>query len=144
MMRRTISIAVLLGVVLTARGEAQQRFTPVGLTNNQMQDYLQRLQKAVRAGDRSAVADLVEFPLRVNRSAKHHIVIRDKADLLRHYDETFTPDIRNGIITQAFAPLYGTPQGVAIQGGKVWLLSVCTKRPPTCHVGVGAINLPDR
>ena len=133
-----------LSLILACRAGAQ-KFMPMGVTDGDMIAYLQKLQRAVRAGDRPTVASLVNYPLRVNSSSKRHFTVTSSADLIRRYDAVFVPGVRDAIIAQEFGKLSASPQGVPIKGGMVWLMSVCDAKhqPVKCKVGVGAINLPE-
>ena len=60
-------------------------------------DQIVELGLAVRAasitGDRAAMADLVEYPLRVNTSHGRSVEVKSKADLLAHFREIFSATV---------------------------------------------------
>jgi hypothetical protein len=128
--------------VAIATAARAQRFVALGVTDAKVLTYVQQLQAAVRTGARAQVAAMVHYPLRVNNGAASHQVFATSADLVRKYSEIFTTAVRDAILTQDPAKLSGSPQGIAIKGGAVWLTSVCNRRQPsTCTLGVSAINL---
>ena len=58
-----------------------------------------RLQDAVRAQDRAAVADLLRYPARVSvRLRPFPIYVENRAALLQMYDMVFTPQMRCAIV----------------------------------------------
>ena len=143
MIRRILLVSLVIACASARRGSAQ-RFTTLGVRDADVLAYFQKLQQAVRNNDRSAVAGLVNYPVRVNRGPKSHSLIANRTDLLKQYDQVFPATIRQGILEQQPAMLSGTAQGIAVQRGTVWLSGACDKsRPPTCRVGIGSINLPD-
>jgi len=140
MIRKTASLLMLLVAAITTRAHAQHYLT-VGVRDAEVFRFFQKLQQVVRAGDRSGFAAMVNYPLRVNRSAKEHFIVANRADLIKRYGEVITPTVQKGILIQQQAMLRSTQQGIAVSGGVVWLMGVCTKtRPPVCHLGVSSVN----
>lgn len=140
------SFAVLLVAVplLLARPATAQRFMFTGAPDAQVLAFLQRLQQAVSAGNRGAVAGMVNYPLRVNHDAAKHTMIASAAVLLKQYDAVFTPAIRQAIVTETPDRLTGGRDGAAIKGGLVWISGVCDEsHPPKCRLGVASVNLHD-
>lgn len=135
---------LLLVVILLAavRPASAQRFMYTGTSDGEVLSFLTRLQKAVGAGDRTTVAALIKYPLRVNHNEKRHESITTSAQLLKQYDAIFTPKIRQSIVKQTPAKLTGGRDGVAIDAGAVWLNSSCDRsQPPKCKMGVSSVNL---
>jgi hypothetical protein len=132
-------VAVLLAA---ARSSSAQRFMFTGVPDADVLAFVQKLQKAVAAGDRAGVAGMVKYPLRVNHDAARHEDVASAAELLKRYDAVFTPSIRQAIVTETPAKLTGGRDGVAIKAGLVWISSACDKnRPPKCGLGVSSVNL---
>ena len=101
------------------------------------------LQKVVAVNDRSKVADLVLYPLRVNGwtddvKGKGSVQFETKAELLDNYDEIFTLQVREAIVGQKVAELFVNWQGVMVGKGEVWL-SASDKKPG--RYGIFAVNL---
>ena len=101
------------------------------------------LQKAVAANDRSRVADLVLYPLRVNGwrdelKGKGTFMFATKPEFLDNYDEIMTPPVRKTIVEQKIAKLFVNWQGVMVGNGEAWL-SVSGKEPK--RYGIIAVNL---
>jgi hypothetical protein len=141
-MVRRLYLLLMLVPLLAHRGNAQ-RFFPTGVDDKDVAAYVTRLQRAVGAGERGTVADLVAYPLHVNRGPRQHTLITSRDELLRRYDTIFTPAIRRAIVDERFANLSATSDGVAIARGAVWLRGICTRtHPVTCHMAVWSINLP--
>lgn len=101
------------------------------------------LQKVVAVNDRSKVADMVLYPLRVNGwtdevKGKGSVQFETKAELLDNYDEIFTLQVREAIVGQKVAELSVNWQGVMVGKGEVWL-SASDKKPN--RYGIFAVNL---
>ena len=140
---RRVALFVALAVIVTARAASAQRFFSTGVSDKEVLGWFDRLQKAVAGNQRSVVAGMVEYPLRVNHGPKVHESIVGRTELLRQYDAVFTPPIRRAIVDQKPADLFANADGIAVGHGAVWLKSVCTRRAPiSCHLGVHDINLP--
>jgi hypothetical protein len=88
-----------------------------------------RLQDAVRAQDRAAVAELLRYPARVSVHLRPFpIYVEDRAALLQMYDMVFTPQLRCAVVTSQepsageAAPKYGllVARGVvSLAGGRI-------------------------
>ena len=101
------------------------------------------LQKAVAANDRSRVADVVLYPLRVNGwrdelKGKGTFMFATKPEIIDNYDEIMTPPVRKAIVEQKVANLFVNWQGVMVGNGEAWL-SVSGKEPK--RYGIIAVNL---
>jgi hypothetical protein len=89
--------------------------------------FLTSLQRAVRAGDRGAVARLVHYPLRVNSGGQSRFY-RDSAALRADYERIFTPQVRRAILDQRLDRLFGSSRGLMIGNGQLWFDRVCSNR----------------
>jgi len=98
---RAASAAALIAVTV-AGAEAQAAL-------RQERAFAARVQDAVRAQDRAAVADLVRYPTRVSvRLRPFPIYVADRAALLQMYDMVFTPQLRCAIVASR-EPSAGEP-----------------------------------
>jgi hypothetical protein len=103
--------------------------------------FLAGLQSAVRADDRTAIARLIAYPLRVNVNGSATLY-PDAGAVLRDFDRIFTPSVRQAILSQRFDQLFGRDQGVMIGSGAVWFDHSCRGRrcDRTGPVRITAIN----
>jgi hypothetical protein len=87
------------------------------------------LQRAMRMGDRDAVADVIRFPARVSVLRRPHpVFVKDREALMEMYDIVFTPHLRCAIV-ESREPANGKPQPkypllvagsvVSLAGGRV-------------------------
>jgi hypothetical protein len=77
-----------------------------------------QLQKAVAAGDKPAVAALMQYPLRVN--GKSRLDIESSADLLRRYQKVFTADLIKQILAANPQVVFCRYDGNMFADGAVW------------------------
>jgi hypothetical protein len=89
------------------------------LADRGYETFLSDLQTAIRANDRSAVINLVHFPLRVNSGGRSRFY-RDSHSVRADYDRIFTPQVRRAILAQQFEELFGSSRGLMIGNGEVW------------------------
>jgi hypothetical protein len=143
-MRLIIARSWLCALVLGAAPLAAQRFVASGFPDQVVLDYFQKLQIAIVGNNHATIAAMVHYPLMVNHGGAIHDTIHDSAELLKKYDAVFSPSIRQAIILEKQAKLFGNEQGVAIARGTVWIMGKCDRqRPPTCRLGVGSVNYPE-
>lgn len=81
------------------------------------------LQKAVAAGDKDAVSQMVLYPLEGAVDGKR--TIRDADQFVQEYDRIVTPAVSNAIARQKFADLMVNKNGLMFGNGQVWLTGVC-------------------
>lgn len=86
--------------------------------------FLRELQGAVAADERSRVAAMVSYPLRVKIHARV-VHIGTTQQFLRHYDELLPPATRALIAAQSYEGLFVNSQGVMIGSGQLWFSGVC-------------------
>ncbi len=70
--------------------------------------------------DRLALVKRVAFPLTVDLKARRNVKLRNPAQLLKHFDEVFTPKVLGAIHGQAYEDLFVNYQGIMIGSGEVW------------------------
>src|SRR5262245_7510326 len=132
-MLRLLLIALALGVA-GAGASAGDRFAVAGLTEAEVRSFFTALQTAVRSRDDERLADLLEYPLRVNR-AKGHRLVGTRERFLSAPDAVFTERIRSRVLAQEFSALFVNSRGVMIGNGDVWFSGICDRRSPagTCR-----------
>ncbi|QDH71510.1 hypothetical protein [Marilutibacter alkalisoli] len=81
------------------------------------------LQKAVAAGDKDAVAQMILYPL--NGAVDGQQTIRDAGQFVREYDSIVTPAIADAVARQNFADLMVNKNGLMFGNGEVWLTGIC-------------------
>ena len=83
--------------VLTAGAQTPGRSVQPSLRDERA--FATELQRAVRMGDRDAVAGLVRYPARVSVKLRPYpIYVKDRAALMDMYDMVFTPHLRCAIV----------------------------------------------
>ncbi len=103
--------------------------------------FLSRLQAVVRAGNRSALIALIDFPLRVNEAGGSRLY-RDARSVERSFGRIFTPKVRRAILGQRADRLFVRDQGAMIGDGELWFEHTCptaTCSPPG-PVRIMAVN----
>ena len=130
-------------LVLTATRHAHaQRFVALGMPDSEVISVLQKVQRAIAAGDRATIAGMVRYPLRVNHGPDDHSMITTRVELLKRYDAVFTPEVRHAVGATSLNDVLGGVEGVALGRGEVWLTSTCAaERPRKCRLGLSSINV---
>jgi len=77
------------------------------------QDFLAALQKAVAAGAKPVVAEMISYPLKTKVAGKA-TTLKDAKDFIAHYDAIVTPRIAAAVKAQTYAKLFANAQGVMI------------------------------
>lgn len=87
---------------------------------------VEALQSAVAQRDAQRVAALVNYPISVKIAGKP-VTLHHAADLVRQYDQVFTPDIAAAVTNQKYDELFVNAQGVMFGEGQVWIGGICVK-----------------
>lgn len=140
MIRRLSFLACLLLLTVT-RPASAQRFVALGMPDSEVLAALQKVQKAVAAGDRATVAGMVNYPLRVNREPDDRTIIATRSEFLKRYDAVFTPEVRRAVASDKLTEVLGSTDGIPLGKGAVWLTSTCSaERPRKCRIGITSVN----
>lgn len=86
---------------------------------DQSKAFFAKFQKAIAAGHRQDVAGMVSYPLHSYRNGKA-AVIKNKADLLAHYDAVFAPATRCAIKAATLDDVWGNWRGFTVSTGVIW------------------------
>ncbi|TDK28649.1 hypothetical protein E2F46_01920 [Luteimonas aestuarii] len=98
--------------------------TVLGGDHNVYRDVIERVQKAVVAGDKEAVAALVSYPIEVRISGKPR-KIASEPEFVAAWDGIVTPDVAQAVATQEYSAMFVNSQGVMFGDGQVWISGVC-------------------
>jgi hypothetical protein len=82
------------------------------------------LKRAVSAGDRQAVAAMVDYPIIVSIGGKD-VKIKSGKDFVLHYDHIFSDKIVTAVEKQTYAALFANDQGIMIGDGEIWIDGIC-------------------
>ncbi len=86
-------------------------------------DFFDSLKKAVAAGDKAAVAAVVDYPFQARINGKA-VKLRDAAHFMADYDKIVTSKVKNAVAGQTYETLFANWQGVMIGDGEVWFSGV--------------------
>ena len=82
------------------------------------------IQQAVAAGDATAFADWVSYPIEVAADGEP-MVIGDAAQFAEHYEGIVTPEIAQAVADQSFNELFVNSEGAMFGNGQVWMSEIC-------------------
>jgi hypothetical protein len=85
--------------------------------------FLTDLQKATAEEDKKTVAAMVSYPLKTKVAGKDE-TFEKAADLVKAYDDVFTPAILVAIKSQTYETLFANDMGVMIGTGQVWFSEI--------------------
>jgi len=85
--------------------------------------FFDNLKKAVAAGDKAAVAAMIEYPFQASIGGKS-IKIRDTAHFIADYDQIITAKVKHALQGQTYETLFANWQGVMVGDGEIWFSGV--------------------
>lgn len=103
-------------------------------------DFDAALRAAIERRDASALAPLVQFPLRLNHADGKHASLESAAALSSRFDQAFGPAVRATVAGQKVDALFCNADGVMYGDGAVWVNRVDAGRGPQFRVT--AVNVP--
>ncbi|MFF2482320.1 hypothetical protein [Paenibacillus sp. NPDC058071] len=98
--------------------------------------YFSKLQQAVKDGDSKSVADLISYPLRVNKSGKS-FMIHSKEQFVQKYNRIITTEVKEKLLAQKADNVFVNWKGIMVGDGELWIGKIDNK------LGVIAVNLID-
>ena len=99
--------------------------------HTQYQAVIDAYQKAVTAGDKKAVAALIDYPFSTTLDGKR-TSIKNAAGFVENYDKIVTPAIAGVIRTQKYSDLMVNGKGVMFGSGETWINGICKKDSADC------------
>jgi hypothetical protein len=114
----------------------QSHFKVNGYSYQASVTFMAELQRQVKAGDKKALAELANYPLRVNGKKGIPLIVKDRAAFLKEYDRVYSPSVIAAILKEDPRNLFANSQGVMLGSGIVWADNGGN------HLGVTAINVP--
>ena len=125
--------ALALGAFLVATGSAlandssqlNNPYAAAGISNPaHIAQFLARLKQALAAGDRAAVAAMVNYPLHVYAPGRDPTIYYDATTLRAGFARIFTPEVTAAIAAATPGSLFVRDQGLMIGNGQVWMSEV--------------------
>ncbi|GGA24591.1 hypothetical protein GCM10010917_06830 [Paenibacillus physcomitrellae] len=96
--------------------------------------YFAKLQKAVKDNKPEEVANLISYPMNLNKDHKT-FVIYNKNDFVKKYDRIFTSHVRENLLAQQVDKLFVNYKGIRVGDGDLWMGQQNNK------LGVIAVNI---
>ncbi len=81
--------------------------------------FFEKLQTAVKAGDKNQLSSMVVYPLRSFQNGKR-IQIRSRDQFLRQYSQLLTPAVVCAIEAAKISDVWGNDQGFMVGRGVIW------------------------
>lgn len=81
--------------------------------------FFQKLQMAVKAGDKAQLASMVSYPLRTSQHGQR-VQIRNRQQLLQAYSQVFKPAVECAIKAAKPSAVWGNYQGFMVGNGVIW------------------------
>jgi hypothetical protein len=100
--------------------------------------FMTELQRLVKAGDRSGLAALANYPLRVHRSRSSTLIVKDRAAFVRDFNRIYSPAAIKIILAQDPRAIFCRYDGVSIGDGILW----ASDGSKGDHLGIYVVNSP--
>jgi hypothetical protein len=114
-------LGALALVTTLACAQAPDRFAPAGISPEEAQAFLTKLQAAVRGNDVQAIAAMTHFPLTVNGRPGP----RDSARFAQGFAVIFNDTVRGAVLHASVEDLFASDRGLMIGSGQVWISGIC-------------------
>ena len=131
-MNKILIITLALFVTIpTQADDKKMREAMVNLygASQPYEDFFYKYTRAVISNDRSTVASLNSYPIRVNYNKKTKY-IKSKQEFIKKYDEIITKRIIEVVNKQKFEDLFASSNGLNIGLGHVWFNGYCVGKEP--------------
>lgn len=115
----------------------ESHFKPNGFSYQASVDFYTELQRLLKAGDKEGLADLANYPLRVNGSKGKALIVKDKAAFLKSFGQIYSPAVVAAVLAVDPRNLFCNYQGVMLGDGILW-----ADRTAKGHQGIISVNVP--
>lgn len=106
-----------------AATQLEQQCSFNGVNYTATTDVVKKLQTAVKQGDKKEVAQLISFPLRINKLIKGKMVslyVKDATSFINQYNTIITDNMKQRILMADPRDIFCNYQGAMISNGDVW------------------------
>lgn len=118
-----VALAVPLPVLANPVAEMNKTLDTLFGDHTRYHTFFDNLKKAVAAGDKAAVAAMIEYPFQVRIGGKS-LKIRDAAHFIADYDQVITAKVKHALQVQTYETLFANWQGVMVGQGEIWFSGV--------------------
>ncbi|HLU08583.1 MAG TPA: hypothetical protein VK003_02875 [Oceanobacillus sp.] len=118
-----VALAVPLPVLANPVAEMNNTLDTLFGDHTRYHTFFDNLKKAVAAGDKAAVAAMIEYPFQVRIGGKS-LKIRDAAHFIADYDQVITAKVKHALQVQTYETLFANWQGVMVGQGEIWFSGV--------------------
>ena len=113
-------------------------YRPAGFPDPQVvHGFIRQVQRDLRAGNRDAVVNQLQFPLRLNGPG-FNTVLTSPELVTADFERIFTESVAGEILKCPAESLHCTPQGVMIGSGSIWI----ARNPNSGQPKIAVVNLP--
>jgi hypothetical protein len=113
--------ALALLSALAWAGAPPDRFAAAGISQDEAQSFLAKLQLAVQGNDARGVASMTRFPLTVNGRPGP----RDPAQFAAAFLTIYNERVRAAVSHARVQDLFVSDRGVMIGSGQLWIAAIC-------------------
>ena len=118
-----VALAAPLPVLANPVAEMNNTLDTLFGDHTRYHTFFDNLKKAVAAGDKAAVAAMIEYPFQVRIGGKS-LKIRDAAHFIADYDQVITARVKHALQGQTYETLFANWQGVMVGQGEIWFSGV--------------------
>lgn len=118
-----VALAAPLPVLANPVAEMNNTLDTLFGDHTRYHTFFDNLKKAVAAGDKAAVAAVIEYPFQVRIGGKS-LKIRDAAHFIADYDQVITAKVKHALQGQTYETLFANWQGVMVGEGEIWFSGV--------------------
>lgn len=118
-----VALAAPLPVLANPVAEMNNTLDTLFGDHTRYHTFFDNLKKAVAAGDKAAVAAMIEYPFQVRIGGKS-LKIRDAAHFIADYDQVITAKVKHALQGQTYETLFANWQGVMVGEGEIWFSGV--------------------
>jgi len=116
----SVTEPVVFDEVDGATADLRHRYAnATALSDDEIDSIAQKLWLAIRQSDKPAVARLIEYPLSVSISGRR-VRLNSEKEMVARYDEVFTRQYREAILSDAPHNMWANVIGVAFSDGLIW------------------------
>lgn len=151
-LRIALAIGCLAGLALAQdAGNCTSHDTSTRPDCSDATAFFEKFQAALKTGDKTQLASMVNYPLRVSRHGQR-IIIRNQEQFLRSYSQLFTPAVICAVEAAKPSDVWGNYQGFMVAQGVIWwdqIIPASAKNPeatsgkyPFKIIAVNSANIP--
>jgi hypothetical protein len=121
-------------------GNLEHRFADFFGVDDDVEQFMADVQKAVKADDKQWIANNVQYPMVVYLGVNIKQTIKNQSQLILYFDKIFHPAFKKKLLAACTCNLFVNSDGVMLGSGEIWISQKANSTEESYDFVISTIN----